>query len=198
MNLKCVIIFVALCGLLLASVGCLSVGHWSVERPIELQQRSASPVKDRVVLGVGNKVVTLSFEDWQRPDKFAASPSQDRLRKVPAAVAAWVNDGTVSSELSFASSGAWAIYIPSAGRYRLTLRILPADSDIQVRLRPGRAHLNCGNIAAEKTIEPGAFFVEFVLELDSGSQNLQAYFTNQLPNRRTVGAFYVDARHLPN
>lgn len=199
MNSRPVIVFAALCGFLIASAGC-----WTVDMPIpprprpqpQPQPRYVSQVKSPTILGHSDEIVTLSFLDWQPPDKYAPSPGRKQIRKVPAAVAAWINDGTVSTELSFASSRAQAVDILRAGRYRFTLRILPADSKIKVRLRPGTAHLNCGNIEAEKIIEPGASFAEFVIELDKGSCQLQAYFANQLPNKRTVGAFYVEVQYL--
>lgn len=203
MNSRYVIIFVVLCGLLLASAGC-----WTVDMPIpprprlqpqpqpQPQMRYVSQVMSPTILGHSDEIITLSFLDWQAPDKYAPSPSRKQLRKVPAAVAAWINDGMVRSELLYASSRAQAVDILRAGRYRFTLRILPADSKIKVRLRPGTAHLNCGNVEAEKIIEPGTSFAEFVIELDKGPCQLQAYFTNQLPNKRTVGAFYLDAQYL--
>lgn len=196
MNLKCVIRFATVCGFLLASAGCWSIGYLPVEKPLQPLPRPAFPVKERTALDAGGEIVTLSFEDWQVPEGLDPLPSQYQLRKVPFAVAVWINDGLVSDELSFAFSGASSIDVPRAGRYWFTLRILPAGSNLQVRLRQGRAYINCGNIAAEKKIEPGVSFIEFVLELDSGPQNLQAYFTNQLPNRRTVGAFYVDVQYI--
>lgn len=195
MNSRPVIVFVTLCGLLLASAGC-----WTVDMPIpprpRPQPRFVLPVKARIALGASDETVTLSFLDWQPPDKFAPSPGRKQLRKLPAAVAAWINDGMVRSELLYAASGAWSADILTAGRYRFTLRILPADSHTKVRLRPGTAYLNCGNIEAEKIIEPGVSFAEFVLELDKGPCQLQAYFTNQLPNKRAVGAFYVEVQYL--
>ena len=199
MNSRYVIIFAALCGLLLATTGC-----WTVDMPIPPRSRPrpqpqmlyVPQIMSPTILGASDEIVTLSLLDWQPPDKFSLSPSRDKLRKVPAAVAAWINDGMVRSELLYASSGTWSADILAAGRYRFTLRILPADSNIKVRLRPGTAHLNCGNIEAEKIIEPGTSFAEFVIELDKGPCQLQAYFTNQLPNKRAVGAFYLEARYL--
>lgn len=199
MNLKRVIRFATVCGLLLASAGC-----WTVDMPIPPRPRSQSQMRyvpqvaSPIILGANDETITLSFEDWQPPDRFSLSPDPDKLRKVPDAVAAWINDGMVRNELLFASSGTWTTDVLTAGRYRFTLRILPADSHTKVRLRPGRAYLNCGYIEAEKIIEPGGSFAEFVLELDKGPCQLQAYFTNQLPNKRAAGVFYLNIRHLPN
>lgn len=138
---------------------------------------------------------SLSFKDWQIFE-CPEGISKNNQRQVIRSVTAWINDGTVSDELASLCTGKWLIDIQSAGLYRLTLRLLPEESNTRLSLRPGRAYLNCGNVAAERTIAGGESFMEFELELEQGQSELEVYLTNQLPDRRNLTVFYVDIQQL--
>jgi hypothetical protein len=160
-------------------------------------RRSASrpviTIAPAILISAGKTI--LSYKDWQIFD-CPEGVSRDSQRKVVRAVAAWINDGTVSDELANVCSGKWLVDIQTAGTYRITLRLVPEVSDMRVSLRPGRAYLNCSNAAAEQIITDGEFFVEFELELQMGESELEAYFTNQLPDRRKLSVMFVGIDRL--
>ena len=149
----------------------------------------------KTAIPISSAKTNLSFKDWQIFD-CPQGGSINKQSQVTRSIAAWINDGMVSDQLSNLCTGKWLIDIQSAGVYRLTLQLVPENSDIRLTLRPGRAFLNCGNVAAEQIITSGESFVEFELELEQGQSELEVYLTNQLPDRRNLTVFYVDIQQL--
>ncbi|GAG50479.1 unnamed protein product, partial [marine sediment metagenome] len=88
--------------------------------------------------------------------------------------------------------GSWPVDVTRAGKYKITLRILPKEAKEKVVLRRGDAHIICGRTNASKPIPENVGSVTMEVELEKGPAELECWFSNQLPDNKPIGALYVD------
>jgi arylsulfatase A-like enzyme len=120
---------------------------------------------------------TLTCHDWLDPSAGQVW-DQSHLRKRPRA------------------NGPWAVEVERAGRYRVTLRELPAAA--KLLLPEGGAVLHTGEATHTKPIRAGATGVDFELELKPGKTRLQTWLLEMDRGKLlgSRGAYFVEVEYL--
>lgn len=94
-------------------------------------------------------------------------------------------------------SGSWLVHLPTAGRYKVTARLLPNVFDKELaKLQAGRAFIQLGENQAQLNIQKGATAVTAMLDAEAGVVDLECWFTGQLPLERELGAFFVEIKRV--
>ena len=91
-------------------------------------------------------------------------------------------------------NGKWMVEVAHSGLYEITLRQLPSEADFVIQ--GVRARIKIGHLDKTRAIPNGATAVEFAVELHSGRQSLQTWFTEA--GGKSRGAFYVEVRRMDN
>ena len=91
-------------------------------------------------------------------------------------------------------NGKWMVEVAQSGHYEITLRQLPREADFAIRAV--KARLKVGQVDKMRVVSNGATAVNFTVELDSGPQSIQTWFTEA--GGKSRGAFYVEVRWMEN
>ncbi len=89
------------------------------------------------------------------------------------------------------ANGFWAVEIAQAGRYRFTLRHMPAPAKFP--LEAARAKCRIGDIEVTDKVTPGSTEVSLTAQLQPGKTRLQTWLETDRVSR---GAFYVTVERL--
>ncbi len=89
-------------------------------------------------------------------------------------------------------TGPWKVDVKKAGRYRITLRQLPAEADKAVVAV--KAKIEIAGKTAEQPVEPGSKGVVFEIELPAGKTDLVTHLTND--KGQTGGAYFTEVEAL--
>ena len=92
--------------------------------------------------------------------------------------------------------GVWNVHIVRAGRYRIALRFGEVSKEAWVSLRKGRAVFRLGPVEHSLDVGEGQAEARFDLTLPEGDGSLEAYFTGQRTDGRTVTPFFVEVEYL--
>ena len=144
----------------------------------------------RIVLGdEAENPVRLNLQDWymakgnppwyQRP--FGPGPDYGPYPYVGSTPAPYVN-------------GEWMVEVAHSGHYEIMLRQLPSEADFVIQAV--QARIKIGHLDKTRAVPDGATAVEFTVELNSGRQSLQTWFTEA--GGKSRGAFYVEVRRMDN
>lgn len=94
-------------------------------------------------------------------------------------------------------SGHWKLEAARAGNYLVRMSLVPLDAPEEERrtlgrLRPGVAHVRVGKQETQLEVMEGASSVAIRMDLDAGPADLEAWFSGQLPEKRKLGALFVE------
>ena len=89
-------------------------------------------------------------------------------------------------------NGKWMVEVARAGQYEITLRQLPTEANCPIQAADAR--IKIGNVDEAKEVAEGATAVTFTVQLGTGEQSLQTWFTET--DGKSRGAFYVYVRYL--
>lgn len=93
--------------------------------------------------------------------------------------------------------GAWTLHFARSGRYRITLRTLPAEAPVsEARLKAGSAQLILGSKKLTKPIPEGAREIQFKLHIPRGTATLETAIKHTDRNFPDHGAFFVSIELL--
>lgn len=92
--------------------------------------------------------------------------------------------------------GHWEILATTGGRYRITLRQQPTETNFSIVGTRARLALkgSRGTVKLEQPIKPGAQFIEFETDIPKGRYQLSASF-DQISGQ-TRGAYYAYVRRI--
>ncbi len=91
-------------------------------------------------------------------------------------------------------NGKWMVEVAQSGRYEITLRQLPREADFAIQAVEAR--LKVGQVDRMRAVPHGATDVKYTVELNSGPQSIQTWFTET--GGKSRGAFYVEVRRMEN
>ena len=91
-------------------------------------------------------------------------------------------------------NGKWMVDVAQSGRYEITLRQLPSEAAFVIQA--DEARIKVGQVDKARVVPNGATAVKFTVELNSGQQSLQTWFTED--DGKSRGAFYVEVRRADN
>jgi hypothetical protein len=87
--------------------------------------------------------------------------------------------------------GFWEVEVARSGRYKITLSFGPRETKGIPVLKPGKAYLKLGEMAANKPIPDGAVSVTFNVDLKAGLGRLEAQLSGQRKDGQRVSPFFV-------
>jgi hypothetical protein len=142
----------------------------------------------------------LTCHDWQVSQVAGDDPAQRRLQVWQQEVLARVatdESPEQQRELVLSGMGSWGVVFDQAGEYAITLRKLPAAARPEQRaLKPGTAHILCGEVCASRAVAAGDTEAVLTVALPAGEAMLEAWFTDQTPDGSDCGAFFVDVERV--
>jgi len=138
---------------------------------------SVAPRLKPVHIDIGSRAenpTILCSQDWYMP---AGNPpwNFNSIKKLPK------------------TTGPWMLNVTTAGRYRLTLRQLPQEADVEVKAV--RAKLSIAGQTKTAAIAPGSKGVVFEVELPKGTTELVTYLYDK--QNRVGGAYFVEVAAPP-
>lgn len=140
---------------------------------------------------------TLTCFDWYPSIDFPGlADCSTAMPETVQSVVDWLNSGSQSDVLNDVLLGSWNVEVKTKGRYRITPRILPEEAKEIVCLKPGKAFMKFGEAEYELAVDSNHSSVSFEAELHKGQARLECWFSEQLPNNRLLGAFYVDVEFM--
>ncbi|MHC4755830.1 MAG: arylsulfatase [Planctomycetota bacterium] len=146
----------------------------------DVTEKASEPC--RIIIGSKEEnPIRLNLQDWYMP-KDNPPWYQRPFHKYPC----------VSSSPAPYVNGPWMVEVAHSGRYEITLRQLPIEANYPIQATEAR--IKIGKVDETKKIPDGATAVTFTVQLDSGDQSLQTWFTEN--NGKSRGAFYVYIRRL--
>ncbi len=90
------------------------------------------------------------------------------------------------------TTGPWMLNVQTPGRYRLTLRQLPREADVEIRAVRARIEIAQQELTSE--IEPGSKGVVFEIDLPLGPTELVTYLYDD--KDRAGGAYFTTVERL--
>ena len=159
-----------------------------------IQQTVREPVR-YIVGSPRQKIVQLNASEWWPSREVIGAVGAEQLAMQTAIRRTLVAFG--KGETLPDTTGHWKLRVAEDGHYRVMLSLFPAaapeaERDLLGQLKPGMVHLRTDKRELQMQVVKGATAVTLRMDLSAGDMDMEAWFSDQLPQGRLLGAFFAE------